>query len=859
MSMYGPLGGVGFNLPGGLPSDDNPINNRRTRRGGAGSSMGNISDIPTAFSNVTNQTLQYDFGEFDEGDGEFYMELDIDASLDEFMAEKAAYQIQMAGSIDPVTLIGVSRIDTDWGMGLTVDQILQVVEEYPGIAAGFDMNSNTDDLEGADVLYFDRGFGDSYNQIETKLTQSDLTTNDVIKSSQFENLTDMVFDGSLITEGDSLESSIVDNSIIAIANEKAAAALADQAATQEATTGTVSGTTTTQMNAALGAIRDTKPTSDLYKIYKSNPQGFERFITTIENYTPEMKPEDVDLFLTELGASNSYGQDVEQPLRIAQQSFFNAWDPMDGFKTDADWTPPAYYTEAESLEKIDEHEQGLIEYQKELEAAAVTVDDIFKKKTIDTPVGGSLAVPDFQFTFPKGRKGAFKFGFGPGETPKDFAEEFASDPEMIRKFMAGMKVGLPTDEFGIELGDPNFFQGYGSGFIPDEDGLMGGFTQDQYNTLIKQSNEVGDIKSDLLAERDQFLEADPEYIANGQLASGAGGTIAEMAKARQERIEGLPLSEKLLGDEIYMESVPDEGISPEDIQVYGGTTDQPGATAIDFREFGDQGVTGGIDPTTDKIDAAVSYENLPESKVITDEQGNQRTVLVDPKTQEIISEGPMQGQPSTGGTMTAPFGAFSTEAGVDPSEFFTPEQQFLQYAQRATAPGSPMRRAFYGLQNPLMQQYYLTGRGTDPRYGGAPEFQSFGDFAAQYQRGGIDNQQIRGLAEEAAKIASMSGDEYFDYKYAPGNTDFQQQRIETIRERYKNPEDRQNLARFLATQRQGGGVYGGLIGQTLGSSIDEMANVYASKFPTGGESRNFLNYFLQQTGRKPNGQTTNGV
>ena len=202
--MYRPLGGVGFNLPGGLPSDDNPINNRRTRRGGAGSSMGNISDIPTAFSNVTNQTPQYDFGEFDEGDGEFYMELDIDASLDDFMVEKAAYQIQMAGSIDPVTLIGVSRIDTDWGMGLTVDQILQVVEEYPGIAAGFDINSNTDDLEGADVLYFDRGFGDSYNQIEAKLTQSDLTTNDIIKSSQFENLTDMVFDGSLITEGDSL-------------------------------------------------------------------------------------------------------------------------------------------------------------------------------------------------------------------------------------------------------------------------------------------------------------------------------------------------------------------------------------------------------------------------------------------------------------------------------------------------------------------------------------------------------------------------------------------------------------------------------------------------------------------------------
>jgi len=839
-SMYGPLGGVSFDLPGGLPSDDYPISRGRKRGGGAGSSMGNISDIPTAFSNVTNQTPRYDFAEFDEGDGDYYMEFDIDASLDEFMAEKAAYQIEKAGSIDIPTLIGVSRMDTDWGTGLTVEQILQVVEEYPGIAAGFDINSNSEDLEDADGLYFDRGFGDSYNQIEAKLDQANLTTNDVIKSSQFENLTDMVFDNSLITEGDSLESSIVDNSIIAIANEKEANSLADQAATQEATTGAVSDTTANQMTKVLGAIRDAGPTSDLYKIYKSDPQGFERFITTIESYTPDMTPTDVNSFLTELGDSYSYGEAIEQPLRIAQENFLNAWDPMDGFKTDTDWTPPAYLTEAESLERINEHEQGLIAYQKELEGAAVTAGDIFKKKTIHIggPGGGEVTLPDIQFGW--GEKGLPRFGFGPGETPKDFAEEFASDPEMIRKFMAGMKVGLPTDEFGIELGNPDFFQGYpGKGFIPDEDGLMGGFTQDQYNTLIKQSGAVGGMKSDLLAERDQFLEADPDFITEGQLAEGvgSGGATRARSKAKQAELDKLTFPEKILGDV--------EKLTPEDYTQYGEPETFPTRRGTD-PQFG---ITEKTDPQTGETIPAVSYAEIM----------NDGTSLGEVVPGETVPGETVPGQATPGGTMTAPFGAFSTEADVDPSEFYSPEKQFYQYATRSTAPGSPMRDAFYGLQNPLMQQYYLTGRGTDPRYGGAPEFQSFGDFASQYERGGIDNQQIRGLAEEAANIASMNADEYSDYKFAPGNTDFQQQRIETLRQRYINPEDRQDLAKFLSTQRQGGGYYGGLIGQTLGASVGEMADVYASKFPTGGESRNFLNYFLQQTGQKPKGQKTNGV
>ena len=781
-------------------------------------------DITRDFSQAFRSMLGGSLDEY--GDEALDFEDMMLFDLDEFMVEKAAYQIEMAGSVDPVALAGVASMNTIWGPGLTVEQILQAVEDYPGVASGFDINANSEDLEDADGLYNNPTYKQVADDMQSRLDEAKLSTYDVALSPQLDSLADVLFDGAesggdQFTEtGDVLSTNITDSIINVMSSQKAVSMLENQAATQEATTGTVSATTVAQINKAKDNIEKNEPTSNLYKIYKSNPQGFENFITNEANYTQgfipnpqgggtinvNMTPDTVNAFLSELGEYAGLG--VAEPLKVAQEAFFAEWNPMGGYLTDPNWTPPAYFDEQTQNLFMEQHQANFLQ-------------------ATDDRTGQQI------------RRIA--------ATQGDF-EAFKLDPSQN-------EFTLPVGANGTQMGT--------AGFVPDF-GLPANSRQEQlrnHDLIMAYKKEQGFDKESM----DALMEEDPEFGMGAAMGyQGDTEAISDSMRKRQAQLEGLSLSEKLLGDQVYMGSVPDEGISPEDVQLYGGQIDEPGATDIDYRQFGAQGVT----------DADIDYETLPESKVITDEQGNQRTVLVDPKTQEIISEGPMQGQippgetapgqvvpgqPSTGGTMTAPFGAFSTEAGIDPSEFFTPEQQFLQYAQRATAPGSPMRRAFYGLQNPLMQQYYLTGRGTDPRYGGAPEFQSFGDFAAQYQRGGIDNQQIRGLAEEAAKIASMSGDEYFDYKYAPGNTDFQQQRIETIRERYKNPEDRQNLARFLATQRQGGGVYGGLIGQTLGSSIDEMANVYASKFPTGGESRNFLNYFMQQTGKKPNGQTTNGV
>jgi hypothetical protein len=69
------------------------------------------------------------------------------------------------------------------------------------------------------------------------------------------------------------------------------------------------------------------------------------------------------------------------------------------------------------------------------------------------------------------------------------------------------------------------------------------------------------------------------------------------------------------------------------------------------------------------------------------------------------------------------------EAAGIPWDVSLPEQQFRQYAGQQFRPGlNYLRSAFYGMQDPLMQQYYL----------GAPQMaQPFGDFGQfMTQRGG---------------------------------------------------------------------------------------------------------------------------
>ena len=59
---------------------------------------------------------------------------------DEFAVEKAAYQIEMAGSADPAALAGVTGMLTPWGPGLDVPDIASLLEEFPAVEVGFNTN-----------------------------------------------------------------------------------------------------------------------------------------------------------------------------------------------------------------------------------------------------------------------------------------------------------------------------------------------------------------------------------------------------------------------------------------------------------------------------------------------------------------------------------------------------------------------------------------------------------------------------------------------------------------------------------------------------------------------------------------------
>ena len=202
----------------------------------------------------------------------------------------------------------------------------------------------------------------------------------------------------------------------------------------------------------------------------------------------------------------------------------------------------------------------------------------------------------------------------------------------------------------------------------------------------------------------------------------------------------------------------------------------------------------------------------------------------------------------------------------------SPSQRFSQYARQTTAPGSDLRNAFYGLQSPLTQQYYLGGMGGTPRFGTSGAYGgNFGDFLRNYTGeapgatypGGMN---LRDLADQIAKISQMPEVSYTPPGADPGGpagmsfSDFAntlqgvgtaapgaltQQQANLFRQIYTTEadaeENRKQLANLLALQRPGGeGIYGGVVGRALSGSVNELYNQYMSQNPTG----NFLEYYL---------------
>ena len=367
---------------------------------------------------------------------------------------------------------------------------------------------------------------------------------------------------------------------------------------------------------------------------------------------------------------------------------------------------------------------------------------------------------------------------------------------------------LPVGANGVPLGNYDF--------APPE-----GLSQDEKDYLNQQNNEIIQHKENLMGSdiNDPMFGADiPTLTGQGTTSGlGYGQTISGPTGTGVDPITGQPMQQTT------PTGTTPAGTTPAGTTPAGTTADGTGGTgSVDTR----------IDPTT----------GLPAS-------------AMDPGTSfaEFV------------GTMTPEqfrLAAAQATGQADATTYFTPEQQFMQAAMRTTGPSSPLRQAIYGAQNPLLQQYYLSGYGSLPQYGGTGEIRGFQDFLGDFGQGRrVADDSLIKIAEQAAGIGAMEDIDYAESLYDPEMSREELNRRRLYRYTYgtgpQADQNRQNLARFLSLQRPGGGVYGGVLGKALGSSVDEMATAYAAMRPDQGQD--FLSYFLQKSaGRNKPGTAGSG-
>ena len=225
----------------------------------------------------------------------------------------------------------------------------------------------------------------------------------------------------------------------------------------------------------------------------------------------------------------------------------------------------------------------------------------------------------------------------------------------------------------------------------------------------------------------------------------------------------------------------------------------------------------------------------------------------------------------------------------------TPSEQFGAYATTQFRPRtSGLRSAFYDVQQPLLQQYYLQQPMmtsaypdyTGPTYGGFRDFME-GGFAGQ--------ENIRDLAEQAAVMARMPEAQFFEYvspdvledvdpdtgqyvrtgEYAGPAITGDMATWNPVTGRYEGGElgglsraqqllyrqtygtgqqaaaNQAQLANLLALQRGGGDLYGGPMGQAITGALGELQSQLMARNPEA----NFLDWYLDRTrgGQGPGG------
>ena len=756
------------------------------------------------------------YGPFQPGSGfGVYDNFEEDFGLENFLnqqnkdrVEMAAWQIQQSRGLDSVALGEVASIITPYGPGLSVEQLLEVIDEFPGISAGLNLETDADILEDADMLYGQKAFNQAYDYLETESASQGVDVNnlnvtnlgkfanwigknvydplkDAFTTSPEEEFQELAKErnpfgqitmpfGSARTIGGEFEGdeeaalegylfgkNIFDATAKTINSQQNTDELDRQnllAQAQLLQTGAVRNETAADI-AALSADRASMDSNEQIGLILDDIFAEEGAIS-LENYISDRSNYD----------SGELSQDAVKE-----------W--LDNLGTDVGTTGAAFDTYVGL-------QQGF--------------DSAFPTTTVSGGPGGA------QMT------GGQAAGGPMGTTTGGTATGTGSTQGVMGGNVMGSNVGAGT------TGATTTGTGTPSTTV--------------FNDNINQSGALITTNPVKRPGEEGFI---PTNMDDWELDEN----IKRVRREEQEALLNAYVdSQASLGD--YYEGDP----------FYAGMT-------TDALDDGESDTPMAISP--DRATQRPSTQGPMGGNVMGTTTSDDGSIGIIPSQQTGMNPYQAQFQGTTGQALVnqasadALINAQLQEAlGRNIERQFTDPQRFSQFAMETTAPGSRLRQALFGLQPRLTQEYYLSGAGLLPRYGSATTSpQSFTDFLSGYGQADPATNRFttRELAQQVGNVIGMTEPEFLQYSTGLDPNELARQQI--YRQAYsadaQAAENQANLARYLATQRPGGGAYGGVYGRALGSTVDELSRMYG----LGSQSTdNFLNYYLQQTNRKPQTQ-----
>ena len=752
------------------------------------------------------------YGPFQPGSGfGVYDNFEEDFGLENFLnqqnkdrVEMAAWQIQKARGLDSVALGEVASIITPYGIGLSVEQLLEVIDEFPGVSAGLNLEIDADILEDADMLYGQKAFNQAYDYLETESASQGVDVNNL-------NVTNLGKFANWI--GKNVYDPLKD--VFTTSPEEEFQELAKE--------GNPSGRIITPFGSARAIGGEFE--GDEESALEGYLFGKNIFDATAKTINSQQNTDELDR------------QNLLAEAQLLQTGAVRNETAADIAALSADRA------------SMDSNEQiGLILDDIFAEEGAISLENYISDRSnydngelsqdavrewlgnLGTDVGTTGAAFDTYVGLQQGFDSAF---------PTTTVSGGPGGAQMTGGQASGGSMGTTTGGTTTGTGSTQGVMGgnvmgsnVGAGTTGATTTGTGTPSTTVFNDNINQSGGLITTNPVKQPGEEGFI---PTNIDEWELNEN----IKRVRREEQEALLNTYVdSQASLGD--YYEGDP----------FYAGMT-------TDALDDGESDTPMAISP--DRATQRPSTQGPMSGNVMGTTTSDDGSIGIIPSQQTGMNPYQAQFQGTTGQASAQDVenlmqASFDADAYKDPSDLYSAEEQLRQYIMGQTAPGSRLRDAVWSMRDPLLQQYYLTGEGIDPRYaGGTGVRRTFADFMKGPQ---LTGQQLRNLAQETTGYLGLSGDELYD-RFGQGMTNQDLARISSLQQTYGGKAGQGNrlaLATALATQRGDGGFYGGRLGQAIGSTLGELQAAYQSRNPFGGDAGNFLNYYLQQTNRKPQTQ-----